>query len=145
MTVDVKEFKKNLLLYGADVHQWPAEIRQAALEALEISSELQALLTDQEHFERVLKSRKYEEPRSDLAGRIISASLHQEKRASLTIGAFFSELFAGFNLRRWALTVIAVLIIGLAIGFSNPMGSLLAEEDQTNLQEFLYHEGEYYE
>lgn len=145
MTMDVKEFKKNLLLYGADVHQWPAEIRQAALEALEISSELQVLLTDQQHFETVLKSRKYEEPRSDLAGRIISASLRQHKRASLSLGLFFSELLAGFSLRRWALTVIAVLIIGLAIGFSNPMGSFLAEEDQTNLQEFLYDEGEYYE
>lgn len=143
MTMDVKEFKKNLLVYGADLHQWPEEIRQAALEAIENSSEQQALLTDQEHFERVLKSRKYEEARNDLAQRIVSASLRQQKRVSFSVGALFTELLAGFSLRKWAFAMIAVLVIGFAIGFSNPMGSLLTEENQTNLQEFLYDEGEY--
>lgn len=142
MTMNGKQFKKYLLVYGADVHQWPEDIRGAALEALADSSELRVLRADQEQFESVLKNRSYKEPRSTLAQRIISASLRDQKSESLSRGAFFSELLAGFSLRRWALTVIAVLIIGFIIGVVNPMGSLVAEDPQTNLQEFLYYEGE---
>jgi hypothetical protein len=136
MSMDGKEFKRYLLVYGADVHQWPQEIRGAALEALADSSELQALQADYEGFERALKGRSYQEPRGTLAQRIISASLRDRN------GAFLSELLAGFSLRRWALIAIAVLIIGFIIGLVNPLGSLVAEETQTNLQEFLYYEGE---
>jgi hypothetical protein len=136
MSMDEKQFKKYLLVYGADVHQWPKEVRGAALEALADSSELRTLQADQAGFEGVLKSRTYQEPRGTLAQRIISAS-RQDRN-----GAFFSELLAGFSLRRWALIAIAVLIIGFIIGLVNPIGSLVAEETQTNLQEFLYYEGE---
>ena len=134
--MDGKQFKKYLLVYGADVHQWPEEIRGTALEALADSSELQALKADHEDFESVLTSRSYQEPQGTLAQRIISASLQDRN------GAFFPELLAGFSLRRWALIAIAVLIIGFIIGLANPIGSLVAEETQTDLQEFLYYEGE---
>ena len=136
MSMDAKQFEKYLLVYGADVHQWPEGIRGTALEALAGSSELQALQADHEGFERVLTGRTYQGPRGTLAQRIISASLQDRN------GAFFSELLAGFSLRRWALIAIAVLIIGFIIGLVNPIGSLVAEETQTNLQEFLYYEGE---
>jgi len=142
MSMDGKQFKKYLLVYGADVHQWPEEIRGTALEALADSSELQALKADHEDFESVLTSRSYQEPRGTLTQRIISSSLQDRRRASLSHGAFFPELLAGFSLRRWALIAIAVLIIGFIIGLVNPIGSLVAEETQTDLQEFLYYEGE---
>jgi hypothetical protein len=142
MSMDEKQFKKYLLVYGADVHQWPEEIRGTAVEALADSSELRALQADHEGFEGVLTSRSYQEPPSTLAQRIISASQQGRKRTSLSRGAFFSELLAGFSLRRWALIAIAVLIIGFIIGLVNPIGSLVAEETQTDLQEFLYYEGE---
>ena len=120
MSMDGKEFKKYLLVYGADVHQWPKEIRGAALEALADSSELRALQADHEGFESVLTGRSYQEPRGTLAQRIISASLQDRTRASLGHGTFFSELLAGFSVRRWALIAIAVLIIGFIIGIVNP-------------------------
>lgn len=142
MSMDGKQFKQYLLVYGADVHQWPEEIRGTALEALKDSAELRALQADSEGFERVLTNRNYHEPRGTLAQRIISASLQDRKRVSLSHGAFFPELLAGFSLRRWALIAIAVLTIGFIIGLVNPIGSLVAEETQTHLQEFLYYEGE---
>lgn len=147
MTMDVKQFKENLLIYGADVHQWPEEIRQAGLEALESSPELQTLIAEEEHFERVLKTRKYEEPSSNLEQRIISSSLLRKQKTPFSIGAFIPALLDEFRLPRPALAAISVvmvvvLIIGFAIGFSNPAGSVMTEQEQTNLQEFLYYEGD---
>ncbi len=147
MTMDSKKFKENMLVHGADVNQWPEEIRQAGLEALESSPELQALSADQEHFERILKTRKYEEPGVDLAQRIITASLHQKKKSFFSLGSLLSGVLGELRLPKPALTavyvlMIFVLMIGFGIGFSDPMGSALAEQEQINLQEFLYDEGE---
>lgn len=146
MTMNLKQFKENLFVYGADVHEWPEGIREAGLKSLESSSELQTLLADEKRFERVLKTRKYEEPSRDLAERIILASLRQKKARS-TIGGFFSELLWEFTLTKPALTAVSVLlisalIIGFVIGFSNPMGPVPTEQYQTNLQAFLYYEGD---
>jgi|LGOV01.1.fsa_nt_gb hypothetical protein len=147
MTMNLKQFKENLLVYGADVHTWPQDIRQTGLKALENSAELRALLADEERFELVLKTRKYEEPSSDLAERIISASQLKTKKVRRSLGGFFSELPWEFSLSKRAVTAVSVslvlvLIIGFAIGFSNPMGSVSTEQYQTNLQELLYYEGE---
>lgn len=141
-----KQFKENLLVYGSDVHKWPQDIKQTGLKALQTSAELRVLLADEEHFEQVLKTRKYEEPSSDLAGRIISAS-QAKKRVRRGLGRFFSELLWEFSLPKPAMTAVYVslifaLIIGFAIGFLDVTGSVSTEQYQTNLQEFLYYEGE---
>ncbi len=146
MTMDPKEFKENILLHGIDLYQWPDEIRQAGVESLRESSELQALLAEQEQFERVLKTRKYEDPNSNLVQRIISRSLHQEERSPSDIGLFLSGLLADeFRLPKPALILISILMIvtlgiGFIVGFSNSTTSILTDQRQANLQEFLHYE-----
>lgn len=142
-----KQFKENLLVYGSDVQKWPQDIKQARLKALQTSAELRVLLAHEEQFEQVLKTRRYEEPSSDLAERIILASQAKKKRVRRSLGRFFSELLWEFSLPRPAMTavyvsVIFALIIGFAIGFLNVTESVSTEQYQTNLQEFLYYEGE---
>lgn len=145
--MDMKQFKENLLLYGVNVHQWPEEIRKAGLEALESSSEMQALLAEHEHFESALKIRRYEEPANNLAQRIISESLRQKQKAPLSLGSFISALVNEFHFPKPALTalsivMILVLVIGFVAGFSNPSESVLTAQEETSLQAFLYYEGE---
>ncbi len=145
--MEMKKFKENLLLCGANINHWPEEIRQAGLEALESSSEMQALLVEHEHFEKVIKTRRYEEPSGNLAQRIISASLQQKQKAPLSFGSFISELLNEFRFPKPALSVLSivvilVLIIGFTIGFSNPSESVLTAQEETSLQVFLYDEGD---
>lgn len=145
--MDLKQFRENLLIYGADLYRWPEEIQRAGMEALGQSAELRAALADHEHFEEVLKSRKFEEPVTDLAERIISASLHQKERERFGHGSFLSSLRAELSMPRPALAavavlMVAVLLIGFAIGFSIPLGLNSAEQESAHLQEFLYYEGE---
>ncbi|MBA3018391.1 MAG: hypothetical protein KJ550_02545 [Proteobacteria bacterium] len=147
MTMHVKHFKQNMLVYGSDVYNWPEGVREAGLKALDRSPELQALLADEECFEKVLKMRKYEEPGIDLSGRIISATQHIKKKERSNPGGFFSELLREFSLPKPAFTAVFVslifaLIVGFAMSFSNPSWHVSAEQYKTNLEEFLYYEGE---
>lgn len=147
MKMNLKKFKEKLLVYGADVHRWPRGEREAVLKALETSPELRALLAEEDRFEQVLRTRKYEEPSSDLAERIISASQLKTKEVRRSLSGFFSELLWEFGLPKPVLTALCVslvlfLIIGFAIGFSSPTGSVSTEQYQTDLQELLYYEGE---
>jgi hypothetical protein len=146
--MDLREFKENILLYGVDLHQWPEEIRQAGIEALHKFSELQALLAEYEQFERVLKTRKYEEPSNNLGQRIISVSLPQDKKSPFSLGLFLSRLFPDeFYLPKPALIVVSILTIialltGFFVGFSNHSGQVLPDQRQANLQEFLHYGGD---
>lgn len=145
--MDLKEFKEKLLVYGADVYKWPWGAREAGLKALENSAECRALFAEEESFEQVLKARRYEEPGSDLAERIISASQPKAKEARRSLGSFFSDLLREFGLPRPALIALSVsfflfFMIGFAVSFSNLTGSVSAEQDQADLQEPLYYEGE---
>ena len=148
MTMDHKQFKDNILLYGVDLYQWPEEIRQEGVELLQKSSELQALLAEEEQFERVLKTRKYEEPSDNLAQRIVSLSLNQDKKSPFSLGWFLSRLFTDeLYLPKPALIVVSILMIvvlgvGFFIGFSNPSEQVLTDQRQANLQEFLHYEGD---
>ncbi|MFH0812107.1 MAG: hypothetical protein V2A69_04610 [Pseudomonadota bacterium] len=147
MPMDSKQFEKNVLVHGAELNRWPEDARQAGVKAHKKSPELQLLLEDHQRFESFLQKRKYEEPSSDLAERILSASLRQEKKESLGVGAILLELLSGLNLPRPVLTglsvaVVFAFIMGFAIGFLLPTWSAWTEEAQVNLQEFLYYEGE---
>lgn len=146
MTTHVKHFKQNMLVYGSDVYNWPESIREAGLKALDRSPELQALLADEQRFEKALKIRKYEEPSIDLSERIISATQHMKKKERSNLGSFFSELLREFSLPKPALTAVFVslifaMIVGFAMSFSNPSWHVSAEQYKTNLEEFLYYEG----
>ncbi len=147
MPMNFEQFKEKLLMYGADVRNWPKDIRSSGLKALDSSPELQKLVQDEERFEGVLKTRKYEEPSSDLAGRIIAAALPKKKKAQRNLGAFFSEVLGEFSLSRRGLAAVYValiitLVIGFTIGFSNPSGYASAEQHETNLEDFLNYEGD---
>lgn len=148
MTMDPRQLKENLLLYGADLYQWPEEIRREGVELLQKFPGLQALLAEYEQFERVLKTRKYEEPSDNLGQRIVSFSLNQDKKSPFSLGLFLSRLFADeFYLPKPALIVVCILMIsalmiGFLIGFSSSTGTTLTEQRQANLQEFLHYEGD---
>ena len=134
-------------MYGADVRGWPKDIRSSGLKALDSSPELLKLVEEEERFEEVLKTRKYEEPSSNLAGRIVSAALPKKKKAQRNLGVFFSEVLREFSLSRRAFTAVSVsliftLIIGFTIGFSNPSGYVSAEQYETNLEDLLHYEGD---
>ncbi len=145
--MDPEQFKEYLLLYGADLDAWPEGIRLAGREALRRFPELRASFTEQEEFERVLKTRKYEEASGDLAERIVSASLLHDKKAPSGFGFFLPRLLAGeFLFPKPALVLgstlmIGTLVLGFVIGFSIYTGPLPTEERQTNLQEFLHYQG----
>ena len=146
MTMDPKQFKENILLHGVNLDQWPEKIRQAGMELLQKSSELQALLAEHEQFESILKTRKYEEPSGNLVERIVSLSLHREERAPSSVFIFLSRFFADeFRLAKPALILISVLMIvtlgiGFFIGFSSSTRSTSTDQRQANLQEFLHYE-----
>jgi hypothetical protein len=147
MTMNLRQFKENVLLYGADLRSWPEDLREAGQKALASSSEAQTVMAQEEHFEAVLGSRKFEEPSGDLAERIGLACRRGRKKSRSRIGGFLSDLLWEFSLPRSALTAVSValifaLVIGFAIGFSNPTGTTSTEQYQANLQDFLYDEGE---
>ena len=147
MTTNFEQFKEKLLMYGADVRNWPKDIRSSGLKALDSSPELQKLVEDEERFEGVLKTRKYEDPSRDLAGRIVAAAMPRKKKAQSNLGVFFSEVLREFSLSRRALTAVSVsliftLIIGFTIGFSNPSAHVSAEQYETSLEDFLHYEGD---
>jgi len=147
MTMNLKQFKGHVLVHGTDILSWPEDIRTEGLKALEASSEIQALLADEERFEMVLKTRRYEDPSPDLAERIISASRQKQDKRFRSIVGFFSDMLWEFGVPNRALTAVSVsllfaLILGFAIGFFYPSGAMSSEQNQTNLEAFLYYEGE---
>ena len=149
MTMDsTRQFKENILLYGVDLYQWPEEIRQEGVELLQKSPELQGLLAEYEQFERILKTRRYEEPSDHLGQRIVSLSLHQDKKSPFGLGWFLPRLFGDeLYLPKPALIAVSILAIialltGFFIGFSNPSGQVLTDQRHASLQEFLHYEGD---
>ena len=146
MTMNFEQFEKNLLMYGADVRNWPKDIRSSALKALS-SPEIQKLVENEERFEGVLNTRKFEEPSKDLAGRIVAAALPKKKKAQRKFGMFFSDMLSEFSLSRRAFAAVSVslvfiLIIGFTIGYSNPSGYTSAEQYEIHLEDFLNYEGD---
>lgn len=147
MTMNFEQFKEKLLMYGADVRCWPKDIRSSGMKTLESSPELQKLVEVEKRFEEVLKTRKYEEPSRDLAGRIVTAALPKKKKAQRNFGEFFSDVLSEFNLPRRAFAAVSVsliftLIIGFTIGYSIPSGYASAEQYETHLEDFLNYEGD---
>ena len=147
MPMNFEQFEENLLMYGADVRNWPKDIRSSALKALDSSPELQKLVESEERFEGVLNTRKFEEPSKDLAGRIVAAALPKKKKAQRNFGMFFSDILSEFSLSRRAFAAVSVslvfiLIIGFTIGYSNPSRYASAEQYETHLEDFLNYEGD---
>ena len=146
MTMNFKQLEKNLLMFGADVRNWPKDIRSSALMALDSSPELQKLVKNEEHFEGVLNARKLEEPSKDLAGRIVASALPRKKKAQRDFSSFFSDMLSEFSLSRRALAAVSVslvftLIVGFTIGYSSPSRYASTDQYETHLEDFLNYEG----
>ena len=145
MSMDLREFKEYLLLHGAELDQWPEEIRQQSWDSLQNSSELRELLEEQERFEKVLKGRKYEEPDKHLAQRIVSFSLSGNIRSRFSLGIALRRLYVDeFYLPKPVFIAVSVLVMvaliaGFSIGFSSPKTSFLTQS-QPSLQAFLLYE-----
>lgn len=147
MRMDPKQFREYMLIYGTDILNWPEDMRTPGLKALKSSLELQAILEDEERFERVLRESRYEDPDPDLAERIISASLQKKDKRPYSVAGFFSDIFWEFGMPNRALTAVSLsllvaLILGFAIGFFYPSGAISSEQNQINLEAFLYYEGD---
>lgn len=105
------------------------------------------MIMDEKEFEKILDSRKFEEPSPDLARKIIVASLAQKKKPGFGIAAWFADIINEINLPRPVVAAVPVmlaivLIAGLTIGFSNSVEKRIAALEQINLQDFLYVKGE---
>jgi len=146
--MDTKQFKENLLLYGADINQWPEKIRQSGVKALESSPEYRALQEDHDSFEKMLKTRRFEELADNFAQRVISASLQQRQKAPFSLGSFIEDMISEFRISKPALAVLSfvtvlVLTIGLTVGFLYPSMTWVSNNaEETNLQAFLFDEGD---
>lgn len=104
-------------------------------------------MMDEKDFEEILNSRKFEEPSPDLAQRIIDASLLQAKKPRFNVFNWFALFLNEFNLPKpvyaaMPFSLVIVLIIGLLIGFSNPVEKRISKQEQIHLQDFLYVKGE---
>jgi hypothetical protein len=147
--MDTKEFRENLLIYGADINRWPDGVRQEGIKLLESSPEHRTLQEDHGYFEKMLRSRRYEESADNFAQRIISASLQQRQKPRIGPVSFWEELVAEFRISRPALAALSfvmvlILTIGLAAGFvMYPAGApVLNNAEETGLQAFLFDEGD---
>lgn len=105
------------------------------------------VIMDEKKFEKILDSRKFEEPSPDLVRKIIVASLSQKKKPGFSIVAWFADIINEINLSKPVFAAVPlmlaiVLIAGLTIGFSNPVEKRIAVLEQINLQDFLYVKGE---
>lgn len=140
--MDVKQFKENLAFYGADIYQWPEDLQHKYLNALKKYPELEDLRKEEKEFENFLLSSEIEAPDPHLAGRIISTSAAVDRKEPFSVSAFLVQLFGDFRLPQPAFAALLLVIIGIAIGFSNPFEWGLTEQVQTNLYDFLYYDGE---
>jgi hypothetical protein len=137
MAMDAEEFRESVLIYGADVHRWPDEIRHAGVEALARSIECRSLQQDYAQFEAALGSRAYEGPRPDLAHRIVAAARQRERSALPGMMEFLRSCFRDLRLPAPVLTVAAVLVVGVVVGLLLPAESSLVDSELVEAQTFL--------
>ena len=145
MSQERKQFEKNLLLYGADLHLWPEGIRGTGLQTLEEFPGYQALVDEHRRFEDVLNGRPYEDPPGDLEERIIRASLPRPEAVSVSFRDIIVETLGWLGLGQPRAAVIALLFIfigGVIFGVAIPIDSSADQEVQLTLRDHLTYYGE---
>ncbi len=96
-----------------------------------------------EKLERLLRSRRVEPPSADLAERIILKAQAIPQNQALPFGQSLVRLFAEFHLPKPAYVLAAALLIGLALGFSDPfVPAPIDRGGSISAQAFLYVEEE---
>jgi hypothetical protein len=93
---------------------------------------------DDEKLEEMLKSRRFEPARPDLASRIIFKASGMPQNRPLSLWQGLRQLFTDF-LPKPAYVLASVLILGLVIGFSTATDTTPADDaNPINIQGFLY-------
>ena len=132
-----RDFSKYLAVYGADLNQWPAALRQEAETALKGSGELQELLASEQQFEVLLQQRTTAQVPAGLAERIVAqAQPHESQRALTVSNGLLENLWAP----RWVMAMVAVFAVGLFIGWYSPQNGGTSESDSAQLSDILYYE-----
>lgn len=134
--MDAERFRECLLIHGAEVSQWPDDVRPAGLEAVARSLECRSLQEECRQFESILQSRGFEDPSPDLAVRIVAAA-RRERRGSPRVMEFLAACFLDLRVPVPVVTAAAVLIIGVMIGLLLPSEPVLADSESGEVQTFL--------
>ena len=88
--------------------------------------------------EAMLKARHIEAASADLSQRIILKSQAIPQK-TLSLWQWLQQLFAEFHLAKPAYVLVGTLILGLVIGFSEPLStSTTNDADSAQVQSFLY-------
>ncbi len=134
--MDKKNIITNLTLYGADLHNWPVDIRMQALNAVASSKELQQLVQDEKEFEVLLNIQVIPEVKNDLAQRIIKKA-KPKIRPSVP---WLNELKAIFLVPRPAYIMIALIVFSFSLGTTDLF--IFDYVEETPLETLFYDRGE---
>jgi len=134
--MDKKNIITNLTLYGADLHNWPEDIRMQALNAVASSKELQQLVQDEKEFEVLLNTQVIPVVKNDLAQRIITKA-KPKIRPSVQ---WLNELKAIFLVPRPAYTMITLIVFSFSLGTTDLF--LFDYMQETPLETLFYDKGE---
>ena len=138
------DFIKNINLYGADIEEWPADMKGDARAACAGSAELRTLIDEERAFETSLKALTLEEPSRDLAERIIMSAPdrpHFERRGEGEDdrGPSLAQLLWMFLSPKPAVALAFTLVVGIIVGYTSPVVNNMSEEENVVVA-FLYHD-----
>jgi hypothetical protein len=88
-----------------------------------------------EKLDEMLRSRRIEAARSDLAQRIVLKA--QTTPQTMTVTAWVRRLFSEFHLPRPAYVLACALAFGFVAGLYNPLHTV-TDDEPVHLQSFLY-------
>src|SRR5262245_56056185 len=94
--------------------------------------------------EALLRSRPLVPPSPDLAARIAIAARARPQTRPLSVSEWLAQLFAEFRLPQPAIAMSALLLLGMAAGWSAPFALAVPDDDADALQvqSFLYADDE---
>jgi hypothetical protein len=91
-----------------------------------------------EKLDRMLRARRIERPRADLAQRIILTARQRPQNKQLPLWQSVRDLFREFHLPKPAYVLASALIVGMVIGFNAPPDAdLVTDDGGAAIQSFL--------
>lgn len=90
-----------------------------------------------EKLEHLLRSRRVEPARTDLAQRIILAAGQRRQRGNIPFWYWVRDLFVELHLPQPGYVLAGALLLGMVIGFNTPAETGLASEEAVGIQSFL--------
>jgi hypothetical protein len=92
-----------------------------------------------EKLEAMLRARRLEPARPDLAQRIILKAQSLPQNQTMPLWQSIKQLFADFHLPRPAYGLACTLILGFVVGFNIPLNTTTSDDlDSGQVQGFLY-------